>query len=249
VEGAIPGFDALRGARVLVLGGSSGIGLASARLARANGAEVVIASRDAVRLERAIAELGADVGAFQADAEDEDALGALLARVEPLDHVLSTAGAVVHAPGLEGDLAGLRALSDRRLTAALHLARCAAPRLRPGGSLTFVSGSAAHRPHWGGALDSAACAALEGLTRALALELAPLRVNALRPGAIDTPLLAAALGEARAAFLERAARMLPVGRIGRPEDAAQAVLFLMCCGYVTGTVLTLDGGLALTSAG
>jgi NAD(P)-dependent dehydrogenase (short-subunit alcohol dehydrogenase family) len=239
----------LEDAGVLVIGGSSGIGLATARLAAEQGARVAIAARDAARLARAREELGAQVQAFQADAEDEDSLRALFERVGPLDHVLSTAGAVVHAPRLEGELAALRAFSDRRVSAAIHVARQAAPRLRAHGSITFLSGTAATRPHAGGALDSAACAAIEGLTRALAFELAPLRVNALRPGAVDTPLLASALGDARDAFLAQAARALPVGRVGRPEDVAQAALFLMSCGYVTGIALCVDGGHGLVSQG
>jgi NAD(P)-dependent dehydrogenase (short-subunit alcohol dehydrogenase family) len=235
----------LGGAVVLVIGGSSGIGLASARLARERGAKLWIAARGAERLERARHELGADVEAAVVDAGDESSVAGLLERIGALDHVLCTAGAVVHAPRLAGDLPALRATADLRLAAALHLARHAAPRLRAGGSLTLMSGSSSVRPHPGGALDSAGCAAVEGLTRALALELAPLRVNALCPGPIDTPLLEAALGGARAAYLSQVAAQLPVGRAGRAEDVAQAALFLMTCGFATGVVLPVDGGLRL----
>jgi NAD(P)-dependent dehydrogenase (short-subunit alcohol dehydrogenase family) len=235
----------LTGSTVLVIGGSSGIGLASARLARERGARVWIAARDAARLERARRELGG-VEALAVDAADEPSVAALFARIGALDHVLSTAGAVVHAPRLEGELDVLRARSDLRVRAALHVVRHAAPRIRPGGSITLMSGTASQRPHAGGALDSAACAAIEGLTRALALELGPVRINALCPGPIDTPLLASALGPARADYLAQVAKQLPVGRAGRPEDVAQAALFLMSCGFATGVVLPVDGGLRLT---
>jgi NAD(P)-dependent dehydrogenase (short-subunit alcohol dehydrogenase family) len=236
----------VNGRSVLVIGGSSGIGLATARLARERGARVWIAARDPARLERARAELGGGVQTSPVEAGDEASVAALMARVGAPDHVLCTAGAVVHAPRLSGDLAALRALADLRLAAALNVARQAAPRMRAGGSITFTSGTSSHRPHAGGALDSAGCAAVEGLTRALALELAPLRVNALCPGPIDTPLLAAALGEGRDAYLGRIAKALPVGRAGRPEDVAEAALFLMTCSFVTGVVLPVDGGSRLT---
>ena len=236
----------LAGAVVLVIGGSSGIGLASARLANERGARVWIAARDAARLERAKRELGGGVEAVAADAGDEAAIAALAARIGALDHVLSTAGAVVHVPRLEGEIADQRARSDLRVRAALNVVRHAGPRIRPGGSITLMSGTASQRPHAGGALDSAACAAIEGLTRALALELGPVRVNALCPGPIDTPLLAAALGSAREGYLAQVAKQLPVGRAGRAEDVAQAALFLMTCGFATGVVLPVDGGLRLT---
>jgi NAD(P)-dependent dehydrogenase (short-subunit alcohol dehydrogenase family) len=235
----------IEGAAVLVIGGSSGIGLASARLARARGARVWIAARDAARLERARRELGADVRASAVDAASEISVASLFEAVGSLDHVLCTAGAVVAAPRLAGDLGQLRAQADLRLAAALHVVRSAAPRLSAGGSITFLSGTASQRPHPGGALDSAACAAVEGLTRALAVELAPLRVNALCPGPIDTPLLARALGPAREAYLAQVAAQLPARRIGAPDDVAEAALFLMSCGFVTGVVLPVDGGLRL----
>jgi NAD(P)-dependent dehydrogenase (short-subunit alcohol dehydrogenase family) len=235
----------LEGARVLVIGGSSGIGLATARLARERGAGLWIAARDAERLERARRELGSGVEAIRADAADGLDMARLAQRIGSLDHVVCTAGAVVHAPRAAGDLDALRALADLRLAAALHVARELAPRLGPGGSITLMSGTASHKPHPGGALDAAACAAVEGLTRTLALELAPVRVNALCPGPIDTPLLAAALGAARDAYLSRVAEQLPVGRAGRAEDVAHAALFLMTCGFVTGVVLPVDGGLRL----
>ena len=237
--------DGLAGAAVLVIGGSSGIGLATARLARERGARVCIAARDGVRLERARLALGEGVTAIPVDAADEASVASLLQRVGPLHHVLSTAGAVVYAPRLAGDLDALRAAADMRLAAAIHVARQVAPRLPAGGSITLMSGTASQKPHAGGALDSAACAAIEGLTRALAVELGPVRVNALCPGPIDTPLLAAALGEGRDAYLAQVAKQLPVGRAGRPDDVAEAALFLMTCGFVTGVVLPVDGGLRL----
>jgi NAD(P)-dependent dehydrogenase (short-subunit alcohol dehydrogenase family) len=235
----------LGGARVLIIGGSSGIGWATARLARERGARVTIAARDPARLERARVELGEDVRALRVDAGDEASVAALLEEVGSLDHVLCMAGAVVHAPQLSGELETLRASADLRLRGALHVARYAAPRIPAGGSITLMSGTAAHRPHPGGALDAAACAAIEGLTRALAAELGPVRVNALCPGPIDTPLLATALGEARDAYLAQLAKQLPVRRAGRAEDVAEAAVFLMTCGFATGVVLPVDGGLRL----
>ncbi len=235
----------LAGASVLVLGGSSGIGLATARAAAAAGAEVAIAGRDGERLERAAAELGGAVATHALDVGEEAAVAQLFERLGAVDHVLYTAGSLAGAPVAELDPAALREVLDTRFWGAVHLAKHGAPRIREGGSITLMSGTSVERPVAGGAIGTAAVGAIEALTRTLAVELAPLRVNCLRAGVVDTPLLDAFFGDQRDAVVAELGTGLPVGRVGRPEDVAAAALFLMSNGYATGSTLTLDGGALL----
>jgi NAD(P)-dependent dehydrogenase (short-subunit alcohol dehydrogenase family) len=158
-----------------------------------------------------------------------------------VDHVFLPAGELQPGGGdvLGTDLDGLRSIVESRLLGVVRVVRQARPRM-VGGSITLMSGLYATRPAAGAAFGAAAVAAVEGLTRALALDLAPTRVNAVAPGLIDTPLWDA-FGPQRETILATGAA-LPVGRIGRPEEVAAAVLFLMSNGFVTGTVLSIDGG-------
>ena len=128
------------------------------------------------------------------------------------------------------------------MLAPLLLAKHGAPRLAPGGSITLVSGIAAYRPAPNGSVVAAVNGAIESLVRALAVELAPLRVNAVSPGWVDTPIWASVAGDGKAAALEAMAKRLPVGRIGQPGDIAQAIEFVLQNGYVSGTVVHIDGG-------
>jgi NAD(P)-dependent dehydrogenase (short-subunit alcohol dehydrogenase family) len=131
---------------------------------------------------------------------------------------------------------------DTRFWGALYAAKYGAPKMNGSGSITFMSGTAAQRPIGGMSVASASCGAVEAFARALAVDLAPIRVNTIQPGFVDTPLLDEFLGAQRAEILAAAAARLPVRRIGQPEDIADAVLFLMKNGYVTGITLTIDGG-------
>jgi NAD(P)-dependent dehydrogenase (short-subunit alcohol dehydrogenase family) len=236
---------ALRDARVLVVGGTSGIGLASARALIEVGSDVVVASRSAERLNDARRLLpGVDARALDMTCRASvnrffDALGGL-------DHLIVTA-----ANAATGTLAALdpdrgRAFLDGKLWGQYLLAREAAPRLRPGGSIVLFSGAAARRASPGFALGSAINAAVEALSTSLAAELAPVRVNALSPGVIDTPVWSRELGpEVRARVFDDLVPRLPLGRAGRPEEVAMAVLFLLEATYVTGSVLSVDGGFSL----
>jgi NAD(P)-dependent dehydrogenase (short-subunit alcohol dehydrogenase family) len=166
---------------------------------------------------------------------------ALFAGEGHVDHVFVPAGELRPGGGdlLKSDLDGLRSILEVRLLGVTHVVRQARPKME-GGSITLMSGLYSTRPAPGGGMAAAAVAAVEGMTRALALDLAPIRVNAVAPGLIDTPLWDS-FGAQREAILARGAR-LPVGRIGRPEEVAAAVIFLMNNGFVTGTVLPIDGG-------
>jgi NAD(P)-dependent dehydrogenase (short-subunit alcohol dehydrogenase family) len=233
--------------KVLVIGGSSGMGLEVARLALAEGAHVVISARGQERLDQAVASLAAPgrVEAFAADIGNLEQLRRLFALVGELDHLVITAADLVYGPiRTLGESDILRAVRSKFLGPVFAAQECAS-RIRPGGSITFVTGIAARRPMVGGAMAAALNASLEGLGRALALELAPVRVNMISPGWTDTPIWDGMRGMTPAAKQERFAAMagrLPVGRIGRPQDIAEAALFVMSNGFVTGTTVHVDGG-------
>ena len=227
---------------VAILGGSSGIGLATARAAQAEGARVIITGRSPERLRSAQAELGGSVRTVALDAADEDGTRTFFGEIDRLDHLFITAASLVLDAGLAQHSAAMRPAMDTRFLGALYAAKYGAARMGESGSITFMSGTAGRKPLPGAAVATASCAAVEGFARALALDLAPIRVNTICPGFVDTPLLDELLGERRDAILKAAAARLPVKRIGRPEEIADAVLFLMKNEFVTGIALTVDGG-------
>jgi len=227
---------------VVILGGSSGIGLATARAAKDAGAAVVITGRDSHKLAAARATLGAGARAEVLDVTDEAGTRDFFASLDALDHLFITAGTVVLDTHLAPDTAALAPALDTRFWGAVFAAKYAAPKMCAGGSITFMSGTAGRRPLPGAVIATASCGAVDSLARALALDLAPLRVNSIQPGYVDTPLFDALLGAEREAVLAAAGARLPVQRIGRPEEIADAVLFLMRNGYVTGINLIVDGG-------
>lgn len=234
--------EVLNGQTIVILGGSSGIGLATAQAAQAAGAKVIITGRSSERLAKARAALGSGAEAHAVDASDEAATRALFERLPAVDHVFITAGTLVLDGKLAPERSVLEPAMDMRFWGAVHAAKYAAPRMRAGGSLVFMSGTAARRPLPGASVATASCAAVDGLARALALDLAPLRVNSIQPGYVDTPLFDGLFGAERDNILAAAGAKLPVGRIGKPEEIADAVLFLMGNGYVTGINLVVDGG-------
>ena len=232
----------LLGQTVLVIGGSSGIGLATARLARANGAELILTARDPDRLHRVGLELGASIAAF--DATDFDRLERFFnALSTPIDHVLVTGpGPPYSAPLAEFDLEAARRDLEARLLLPLQVARHAPGTVRPGGTLLFLGGVGGRRPAPGRSLSSALTAALPALTRNLAVELAPVRVNLLAAGFVDTPGSAALLGDQLDARREQLRTTLPIGRVVGPADVAALAVHLMTNTAVTGATFDIDGG-------
>lgn len=232
----------LKDSRVVIIGGASGFGAAAAHAAAAEGAAVIVASRRAGRIAETPAGAGSIVGE-QVDARRPEDLAALFHRIGPFDHLIYTAGESL----LLGDLAATdpeaaRRFFDVRLWGAVAAARAAAPGIRPGGSITLASGIASTRPLPGWSMVATVLAAVEGLTRALAVELAPLRVNAVRAGVARTALWDDMDPDARTAMYEGVGAGLPVGRVGEAEEIADALLFLACNRFVTGEILTVDGG-------
>ena len=233
----------LSGKRVVILGGTSGIGLATARAAVDAGAEVVVASSRATNVDKAVAELGAAATGQVVDLLDEAAIGALFAELGPLDHLVYTAGEALRLTPLPTlDTVQAQAFFRIRYFGALAAVRAAAPRIRPGGSVTLTSGNAAERPASGWALGASVCGAINALTRALAVELAPIRVNAVAPGVVRSPLWSAMNEAEREEFYRGVGGSLPVGRVGEVDDIAAAYLFCLTQDFATGSVYTVDGG-------
>ena len=232
--------------RILIVGGGSGMGLALASRCLDARAEVIIAGRNEGKLARACEELRMPprLKAITADISRESQVADLFEQVGPLDHVVSTAadikGAYELLPSLE--LHAAQRVVDSKLYGPLLLAKYGAPKLSVAGSITFVSGIAAYRPAARGAVVAAVNAALEGLVRALAVELGPIRVNAVSPGWVDTEIWTFVAGEKKQETLSAMAKRLPLGRIGQPEDIAHAIIFLMGNPFTTGTILHVDGG-------
>jgi len=230
--------------RFLIFGGSSGIGLGVAQAALATGASVVLVGRSHEKLQSAAQLLAsADrVATIAADLTVEADVARVFETVGDVDHVVTTAVDAAYQPISQLEIPAARRAIDSKLVGALLLARYGAPHVRPGGSLIFTSGIAARRPSPGGAVIAAVNGALESLARALALELAPMRVNVVSPGWVDTPVWDSIAGDRKKTLQAQMAQRLPVKRIGRVEDIAEAVLFLVRNTFTTGTVLSVDGG-------
>jgi NAD(P)-dependent dehydrogenase (short-subunit alcohol dehydrogenase family) len=228
----------LNAARVLVIGGSSGIGRAAARMFGEHGAKVTIASREGARLTTAGEELG--VRAVPLDTGDEAAIAAFFSQEMAFDHVVISAAQTKGGPVASLPLDAAKASMESKFWGAYRVAR--AVRINDGGSLTFVSGFLSRRPSATAVLQGAINAALEALARGLALERAPVRVNTVSPGLIDTPIYAGMADADRQAMFDRTATRLPAGRVGQPDDIASAIVMLASNPFATGTTVTIDGG-------
>ncbi|GHJ38013.1 SDR family oxidoreductase [Streptomyces sp. TS71-3] len=240
---------ALSGQRIVVIGGTSGMGLAAARAASAAGAAVTIASSSQRRLKAALAQLPDTCDGAVVNTRDEGDVAALFDRVGELDHLLYTAGdAVRPRPLADLPLDAARELFEVRFWGAVAAVKHGARRVRPGGSIVLTSGTVAVRPTPGTALAAGSAAAVEGLTRGLAAEFAPIRVNAVRPGAIRTPLWAPVPEPQRAALFAALADRTLTKLMGEADQIAAAHLYLMENRFVTGTVLTVDGGALLAGS-
>jgi NAD(P)-dependent dehydrogenase (short-subunit alcohol dehydrogenase family) len=234
----------LRQKRVVVIGGTSGIGLAVAQGAMADGASVVVGSSSADKTIAAQAKLpGAE--AYAVDVKDEDSVARFFERAGVFDHLVFTAGDWDRSAGgpIESlDLARATSLFAVRFWGAVAAVKHARKHIRDGGSITLTDGMIAQRPRKGASISTAMAGAVEHLARSLAVELAPIRVNAVCPGAIHTEIWDAIPAEQREERFRRMTERLPVPRIGEPGEVAEAYLYLMRGGYTTGQVLYVDGG-------
>jgi NAD(P)-dependent dehydrogenase (short-subunit alcohol dehydrogenase family) len=232
----------LRGQTVVVIGGSAGIGLETARRARAEGADVILTGRNPDRLKDAATALGA-VETATFDANDSAALKAFLRDLEgPIDHVMVTAGGPYYAPLAELDFdAARRALQEHPML-MVGVARHAAGKVRPGGTLLFMGGTGGRKPSVGVGITSAMTAALPALTASLALEIAPVRVNLIAAGFVDTPLSASLLGDALEQRRQQLRDTLPIARVVGPADVAALAVHIMSNTALTGATYDIDGG-------
>lgn len=237
----------LTGQTVVVLGGSAGIGFETARLARREGAEVIITARDPERLQSAGRQLGATTASF--DVSDFDRVATFIEELPaPIDHLMLTGPGPYYAPLAEFDFDAARRDVETHLLLPIHIAKCAAKKVRPGRTLLFMGGTGGRVTAPGFALISALTAAGPAWTRVLALELAPVRVNMIAAGFVDTPLSASLLGDQLDARREQLRSTLPIGRVVGPADIAVLAVHLMVNTAVTGATFDIDGGQQLVRA-
>lgn len=234
-------FSAFRSAHVVVIGGSSGIGLAAASAAKAQGAVVTLVGRSAERLQTAARELGGAATAV-ADIADRESVDVVFSGLERVDHLIITAGSIRGGRLVDTNPDMLIVEIIERLAGPMYAIRAALPFMTSSSSIVLTGGQCSDRPTDGAAMLSAGVRGVEALARALALELKPIRVNVIAPGIVETPLFDVFGADGRAAVFETAAERLPVGRAGRPEEIGAAIVFLMSNGYVNGEVLHIDGG-------
>jgi NAD(P)-dependent dehydrogenase (short-subunit alcohol dehydrogenase family) len=232
----------LSGQVVVVIGGSAGIGLETARLAKAEGADVIITGRDPARLAAAAREVGAQrTAAF--DAFDTAALKRFFQDLPaPIDHVMVTAGGPSYGPMLEMEAAQVSQALSSHIVVALEVARNAVGKMRAGGTLLLMGGTGSRRIGHGVGIASAAIAALSPFTAALALEVAPVRVNLIAPGFVDTGLSASLLGDQLEQRRDELRATLPIGRVVGPADVAALAVHIMTNTALTGATFDIDGG-------
>lgn len=236
--------DKLKGQKVVILGGTSGFGLATARAAAQAGAQVTIASRSQANVDKALSELPAGVAGATVDVTDETSLSRFFAGLNGLDHLVVSAGDTI--PAFDPDYKQARQAFEVRFWGLYLAAKAAFPYIRSGGSVTLTNGIVALRPWKGWSVTAAVAGAVESLTRGLALDFAPIRVNAVCAGVIKTPLWSGMSVEEREAMYADTAQKLPVGRVGEPEDVAETYLHLMQSGFTTGQILVIDGGAVIS---
>ncbi|NEW05075.1 SDR family oxidoreductase [Paenibacillus sp. SYP-B3998] len=232
----------LHNKKVVIIGGSSGIGFATAQQALAQGAEVIIASRSEEKLRKAKEELGAKAASYVLDTTQEQEVKAFFETVGSFDHLVVSAAETSGGPFLETETAKARQLFENKFWGQYYATKYGTPHISKNGSITLFSGVVAYKSMIGSSTLGAVNAAVSNLGQTLALELAPIRVNVVSPGIINTPSRSKMPEEARNQFYDAIANKLPVKRVGRAEDVAQSVLYLIQNGFVTGTVLHVEGG-------
>jgi NAD(P)-dependent dehydrogenase (short-subunit alcohol dehydrogenase family) len=236
----------LLGQTVVIIGGTAGIGLETARRARAEGAKLILTGRNLERLQSAASELNASTAAF--DATDPVSLDRFFSDLSTIDHVMVTAGRPYYARLRDMDFAQVRRLVDEHLLLVLQVARNAANKVRPGGTLIFMSGTGGRRAAIGLGVTSALTAAIPALIGNLALELAPIRVNLIAAGFVDTPLSAQLLGDQLENRRNQLRATLPIRRVVGASDVAALAVHIMTNTALTGATYDIDGGQQFVAA-
>jgi len=237
----------LLGQTVVVIGGSAGIGFETARRARAEGAKVILAARNPERLKRAATEIDA-LSTASFDAADPVAIERFFHDLPTIDHVLVTAGRPYYERLIDMNFTTVRDIFGQHLLQALYVARNATGKVRPGGTLIFMGGTGARRPAVGLSIASAMTAALPALIASLALEIAPVRVNLIAAGFVDTPLSAELLGDQLEKRRDQLRSTLPIGRVVGPADVAALAVHIMTNTALTGATYDIDGGQQFVAA-
>jgi NAD(P)-dependent dehydrogenase (short-subunit alcohol dehydrogenase family) len=233
----------MHGKRVVLIGGTAGIGLGTAHAAAAAGAQIVVVSGKPATVAKALGELPTGTQGEAVDVRQEAAVKALFDRLGAFDHLVYTAGeAMVPVPVVETEISVVRQFFEIRFWGAYASIKYAVPHIRPGGSIVLTSGGASQRAGRGWAVAAAALGAMESLTRALAVELAPIRVNLVRAGMTRTDMWQEYSADVREEMFRSQGAALPVGRIGEPEDIARTYVHLMEQEWATGSIFTVDGG-------
>ena len=242
----MPRENGFENKRVVIVGGSSGIGLAVAEETASQGADVVIVSSSAERVQESIKSIGGEARGQAVDVSNEKAVESFFTNLGGFDHLVFTAGDSLQLNELaKTDLKQARHAFELRYWSALATVKYGSPQIRKGGSIVLTTGVAGRRPHSGWVVAASVCGTIEALTRALAIELAPIRVNAVSPGVVRTNLWQNMSPAEREQLYESVGKRLPVGRVGEAHDIAQAYLFLMQEGYGTGQTVVVDGGTVL----
>jgi NAD(P)-dependent dehydrogenase (short-subunit alcohol dehydrogenase family) len=238
----------MTGNRVLLVGGTSGLGLAVARAVAERGAQPIVASRRQASVDRAVSSLPAGAAGYTVDIASEDSLAQLVSTAGAVDHLVYTAGEALqltHLADLTPEV--IRRFWETRYIGAISVVRAVVMpgALKEGGSIVLTGGNAGQRPPPGWALGASICGAMEALTRELALELAPIRVNLVAPGVTRSPLWGSMTEDEESTMYASLASQLPVGRVGEPDDIALAYVYAMQQPMATGTSITVDGGAVL----
>lgn len=238
--------NTLAGKQVVVLGGSAGIGLAVAQLTASLGAAVTIVSSNRKKLDLALGSLPAGAQAFAVDLSDEKAIRAFFETISSFDHLVYTAGENIQVGAIaDTDISQAKQFLEIRYWGALTAVKYAAPRMKAGGSIVLTSGAASTKPGKGWGLGTSICSAMEALTKVLALELSPIRVNIVAPGMVITDLWNSMSEEDRNGMYAQAAQHLPVGYVAKPDGIAPSYVHLMEQPYITGQRILVDGGWVL----
>jgi NAD(P)-dependent dehydrogenase (short-subunit alcohol dehydrogenase family) len=232
----------LEGKRVVILGGTSGIGLAAAKAFVDESAQVIIASRSTKKLTEAKAEIGANVVGYEIDFRSEEGAADFFNKVGEFDHLVVTAGEGAMGHFSELPVATVKEAFDSKFWGQYITVKSALPYLNNKSSITLTSGVYGLRPPQGASTLAAINSAVEGLVRGLSVDLAPIRVNVVSPGIVDTPLYAGMPPEQRNGMYNSIAQQLPVGRVAQPEDIAATYVYLAKNGFTTGTSVLIDGG-------